>query len=199
MAHAPLLLLIGLRCSGKTTLGTASARAVGAPFEDLDARVLTLLGCTSITEAFERHHESGWRRAEGRALSEAMHASEGGVLAVGGGTPTAPGACEAIRAAQVEGWLRVALLHPGNETLTRRLSLHRGDRPRLAADDAAEVARLADARLPLYRSLADITVDTRHPAGHCVARLSALLTNGRWQFPATQASESPRVRSRRAS
>jgi hypothetical protein len=61
------------------------------------------------------------------------------------------------------------------------------------------VARLADARLPLYRSLADITIDTRHPAGHCVARLSALLTNGRWQFPATQASESPRVRSRRAS
>jgi 1,6-anhydro-N-acetylmuramate kinase len=70
VAHAPLLLLIGLRCSGKTTLGTATAKAVGTPFEDLDARALTLLGCTSITEAFERHHESGWRHAEGRALSE---------------------------------------------------------------------------------------------------------------------------------
>lgn len=199
MAHAPLLLLIGLRCSGKTTLGAATAKAIGAPFQDLDERALALLGCTSVTEAFERHHELGWRHAEGRALQDALHAGTGGVLAVGGGTPTAPTACESIRAAQSAGWLRVALLHPGNQTLARRLSTHRGDRPRLATDDAAEVARLSGERLPLYRSLADITVDTRQPAGHCVARLTALLTNGRWQFPATPASESPRVRSRRAS
>lgn len=199
MAHAPLLLLIGLRCSGKTTLGIATAKAIGVPFADLDERALALLGCASVTEAFERHDESGWRRAEARALRDVLRAGAGGVLAVGGGTPSAPTACESIRAAQSEGWLRVALLHPGNETLARRLSAHRGDRPRLAADDAAEVERLAGERLPVYRSLADMTVDTRLPAGHCVARLSALLTNGRWQFPATQASESPRVRSRRAS
>jgi shikimate kinase len=199
VAHAPLLLLIGLRCSGKTTLGTATAKAIGASFEDLDARALALLDCTSVIEAFERHHESGWRHAEAQALREALKTPAGGVLAVGGGTPTAPTACESIRAAQSEGWLRVALLHPGNTTLAQRLSKHRGDRPRLAAEDSAEVTRLAHERLPLYRSLADITVDTRQPAGHCVARLSALLTDGRWRFPATQASESPRVRSRRAS
>lgn len=188
MAHAPLLLLIGLRCSGKTTLGLATARSVTCPFEDLDQRVLQALDCATVTQAFERHGEQGWRTAEGQALREAMQQPDARVLAVGGGTPTAPGAAAAMREAQRAGWLRVALLHPGPRELARRLTAHRGDRPRLGADDADEVARLCHQRLPLYRSIADITVDTRQPADACVARLGDLLTGGRWTFPRPAAS-----------
>ena len=189
MARAPLLLLIGLRCSGKTTLGASTAKEVGCTFRDLDSDALALLGCGSVTDAFERHGEAGWRAAEGQALRRALESGIAGVLAVGGGTPTAPGAAELIRGAQSDGWMRVALLHPGLDTLARRLGVARGDRPRLAGDDASEVARLAAERLPLYRSMADVTVDTRMPSEHCVQRLNALLTGGHWPFPLPAASE----------
>ena len=188
MASPPLLLLIGLRCSGKTTLGQAVTKAVALPFRDLDPLALTRLGAASVGEAFERHGEAGWRRAESEALHEALQDARGGVLALGGGSPTAPGAASLIRASQSKGASVVALLHPGPDELIRRLGATRGDRPRLDTDDHAEVRRLSEERLPFYRSLADATVDTRRPASACVTRLAALLRTSRWPWPSSPAS-----------
>lgn len=175
---SPLLLLIGLRCSGKTTLGQLAARALRVPFQDLDPLVLKRLGRTTVTEAFEQDGEDGWRRAEALALQDAL-ADGAGVLALGGGAPTAPGAAAMIRAARATDRLRVALLHPGERELQHRLAAGRGDRPRLDSSDAAEVARLASERLPLYRSLADAVLDTRLATEACVQRLTELVTTGR--------------------
>ena len=175
---SPLLLLIGLRCSGKTTLGQLAARVLRVPFQDLDPLALKRLGRATVTEAFERDGEDGWRRAESQALQEAL-VDGAGVLALGGGTPTAPGAAASIRSAQATGRARVALLHPGERELLRRLATGRGDRPRLDSSDAAEVARLASERLPLYRSLADAVLDTRLTSEACVQRLTDLVTSGR--------------------
>jgi shikimate kinase len=175
---SPLLLLIGLRCSGKTTLGQLAADALHAPFQDLDPLALKRLGCTTVTEAFEQHGEAAWRRAESEALQDALHHGAG-VLALGGGSPTAPGAAASIRSAQSSARARVALLHPGERELVRRLAAGRGDRPRLDADDAAEVMRLSQERLPLYRSLADAVIDTRLETQACVRRLTELVRTDR--------------------
>jgi shikimate kinase len=172
---SPLLLLIGLRCSGKTTLGQAAAGALEHAFQDLDPLTLARLGRESVAEAFDRDGEAAWRRAESEALHDILRRGTG-VLALGGGTPTAPGAAARIRQAQLERRVVVALLHPGETELVRRLSLGRGDRPRLAASDAAEVARNCAERLPLYRSLADGVIDTRQPEDACVRRLCELFT-----------------------
>lgn len=175
---SPLLLLIGLRCSGKTTLGQLAAHSLRLPFQDLDPLALRRLGCDTVTEAFERFGEARWRRAESEALEDALRDGSG-VLALGGGSPTAPGAAAAIRAAQSTDRARVALLHPGERELIRRLTAARGDRPRLAPDDAAEVMRLSRERLPLYLSLADAVIDTRLEPEACLRRLTALVTTGR--------------------
>lgn len=175
---SPLLLLIGLRCSGKTTLGQLAADALHVPFQDLDPLALKRLGRATVTEAFEHDGELGWRRAESEALQDALK-DGAGVLALGGGSPTAPGAAASIRAAQSMGRARVALLHPGERELVRRLAAGRGDRPRLDADVATEVMRLSQERLPLYRSLADAVIDTRLATPACVRRLTALITTGR--------------------
>jgi len=150
---------------------------MGVTFNDLDPLALARLGRDSVTQAFEIDGEPAWRQAEAAALEQALQGA--GVLALGGGTPTAPGAAARIRAAQASGCVRVALLHPGEAELVRRLRSGRGDRPRLDADDAAEVARLSIERLPLYRSMADAVIDTRADESACVGRLCALVTGGR--------------------
>jgi shikimate kinase len=152
------------------------ARALELPFQDLDPLVLARLGRESVVEAFERDGEPAWRQAESETLREVLRHGAG-VVALGGGTPTAPGAAVALRQAQASHRARIALLHPGETELLRRLTLGRGDRPRLAGNDAAEVARSCAQRLPLYRSMADAVIDTRLPESECIRRLRALLTN----------------------
>ncbi len=199
MARSPLLLLIGLRCSGKTTLGKATAQSLNLPCADLDPSVLAALGCSTVTEAFAFHGERGWRDAEAAAFRQALDASDIRVLSVGGGTPTTAGSAAAIRQGQQQGWLRVALLDPGQEELIKRLQASRGDRPTLASDPMDEVSRLAAERMPLFRSLADMVIDTREPLAACVQRLATLLTLNPDTAPSSPASESPQGRSRRAS
>jgi shikimate kinase len=184
----PLLLLIGLRCSGKTTLGEAAARVLSVPWCDLDPLALARLGCRTVTEAFETHGEVEWRRAEADALIRMLNQPTVGVLSLGGGAPTSARAAAAIRAAQVTGQAVVALLHPGQDELVRRLGHGRGDRPRLARSDAAEVQTMAATRLPLYRSMADLTVDTRRSATACATRLACFTRQGRWVWPSRPAS-----------
>ena len=69
-----------------------------------------------------------------------------------------------------------------------RIARGRGDRPRLATNDRAEVERLSTERLPLYRSIADVVIDTRAPERDCVTRLAALLNSPRWPWPSSRAS-----------
>ena len=188
MASTPLLLLTGLRCSGKTTLGAAVAADCRVTFTDLDPLVLAELGASSVGQAFERFGETGWRQGEAAVLRRAIEGDLSGVLSMGGGTPIAPGAAATIRRAQATGRARVALLDPGSGELIARIARGRGDRPRLATNDRAEVERLSAERLPLYRSIADVVIDTRAPERDCVTRLAALLNSPRWPWPSSRAS-----------
>jgi len=164
-------------------LGEAVARTLSIPWSDLDPIVLDQLGCQSVSEAFERHGEAAWRKVEAEALVAALDEPGPGVLSLGGGVPTSPRAASAIRHAQARRRAVVALLHPGEGELVRRLAAGRGDRPRLGEGDADEVRRLASSRLPLYRSLADAVVDTRRPPPECVDALSWLMLRGRGSVP----------------
>ena len=53
MSQAPPLLLIGLRGSGKSTLGRLVAERIGATFSDLDDAVLERLECATVAEAWD--------------------------------------------------------------------------------------------------------------------------------------------------
>ena len=152
------ILLIGLRASGKSTLGRALATALGGvPFVDLDDHTREALGATTVREAFLRAGEAGFRAAEAEALARALRSGEAHVLALGGGTPTAPGAAAQIAEARREGRALVVFLDPPLSTLAERLAAHEGDRPSLTGRGVvAEIGDVAAVRRPLYAALADL-------------------------------------------
>ncbi len=155
------LILIGLRGSGKTTVGRIVAQRLGREFVDLDDETAQDLGATSVAPAWRAHGEPEFRQAEGRALREVLR-SDGRVIALGGGTPTAPGAESMLRDAQAAGRVRIVYLWAPAAALRDRLAAtDLSERPALmGASPLSEVEQVLAQRDALYRSLADVVLVT---------------------------------------
>lgn len=163
MQPAPLLnrhlVLIGLRASGKTTVAQALAARLGVFTVDLDERVRLRLGAATVREAFAEAGEPAFRDAEARALSECLADPTPIILALGGGTPTAPGASELLRDARTRRRAWIVFLDPPLGHLAARLGRDAGDRPSLTGRGVVEeIGILAAARRPLYAALADLVL-----------------------------------------
>lgn len=175
MAPLPLrhhLVLMGLRASGKSTVGRALAEALGTPFVDLDDQTRTLLGAASVREAFASAGEAAFREAEAKALA-AVLAEPPQVIALGGGTPMAPGASEQLVAARASGAL-VVFLDPPLDVLAARLRAEQGDRPSLTGLGVVEeIESIAAARRPRYAALTDL----RLPEALAAASLVSIITS----------------------
>ena len=148
---APALILVGPPGSGKSTVGRAVAELLGLPFRDLDDDVRQAHG----VEAGELVVELGRERFQQMEveLLRTVLASYHGVLALGGGTPTAPGAAELLDGA------RVVFLDVDLENLLRRenlVPLH----PWLMPNPRAHLRRLLTERRPVYEAVANATVLT---------------------------------------
>lgn len=157
MARRLPIVLIGLRGSGKSTLGKALARQQGLDFLDLDDLTAGALGHSSAGEAFNAAGERAFRAAEARALAEVLARPFLGVLALGGGTPTAPGAADLLVPPA-----RVVYLRSSPGTLRRRLAATDvAARPSLTgAPMLDEIDAVFAVRDPLYQRLADLVIQT---------------------------------------
>ena len=153
----PNLVLIGLRASGKSTLGRLLAEQLGCAFVDLDDVTCALLNAVGAGAAIETHGIEAFREAEARALQSVLEES-GRVIALGGGTPTAPG-CSTMLA---ESTSRVIYLRAKPNTLRDRLkATDNTDRPALVGDYVIdEVQTLFDQRDELYCSIAESVIHT---------------------------------------
>ena len=150
------VVLIGLRASGKSTVAAALADALTVDWVDLDERTRVILGSSTVREAFLQHGEAACRAAESEALSAALDGPPA-VLALGGGTPTAPGAAYRLDAERRGGRAFVVFLDPDIAVLAARLRSHDGDRPSLTGRGVVEeIEEIARARRPLYAALADL-------------------------------------------
>ncbi|MBX3317369.1 MAG: shikimate kinase [Phycisphaeraceae bacterium] len=160
MAAELTLILIGMRGSGKTTLGRAIAIETARDFVDLDELTPRMLSRTSVAEAWEKDGEEGFRRGETLALAKAL-ATPGAVLSLGGGTPTAPGAKEMLIEQQRAARAIVVYLRASAETLRKRLSgADNTGRPSLTGSGVLdEVEGILARRDPLYLALADEVVE----------------------------------------
>lgn len=157
----PHILLIGLRGSGKSAIGARLAERLSRPFIDLDQATLALLGRTTVAEAWKATGQQAFRAAEVRALREAMQSAESSVIALGGGTPTAPGASEHIRHESRHKRAVVVYLRCSPAELRRRLTGRIGpDRPSITGKDPlAEMDEIFRFRDPLYRGLAFAVIE----------------------------------------
>ncbi len=160
------LLLLGLRGSGKSTLGRGLASRTGRAFIDLDDVTRDYLGYATIAELFEKVGEARFRAAEYRALvNQAFPMSRlGPVVALGGGTPTAPGASDFLEDAKKRGSARLVYLRASADALRKRLEAARNaDRPSLTGQGVLEeIDEIFAARDPLYQQLADRIIEVDH-------------------------------------
>ena len=161
-----ILVLMGLRGSGKSTLSRAAAAVLSRPAIDLDDRTAALLGASAAGEALRLQGLPAFREAEVRALCDVMK-DPPCVLALGGGTPTAPGALSIFASLKRDDPPRLVYLRASVETLRARLALDTTQRPSLTGLPVAEeIAKLHAARDGLYTMLADrvVMVDGRTEA-----------------------------------
>ena len=158
--------LVGMPGSGKSTVGPLLAAALEMPFHDLDADIAARHG--PIPAIFAAHGEAAFRAHERAALARRL-AGAPCVIALGGGAFADPGTHALARRGARTIWLRATL-----DTLAARVG-DGADRPLLAGDPAAALARLLEARADAYAA-ADHTLDADGDAAHIAARALTLLT-----------------------
>jgi shikimate kinase len=154
------IVLIGLRASGKTTIGRLLAQRLDLPFVDLDDRALATFEQKSIRDVWIERGENAWRNAEAASLQELLQA-DGQIVALGGGTPMIAEVQSRLQACREARLAHVVYLKCSVAELTRRLSSDPGDRPSLTASGlTSEIASVLAQREPTYLGLADIQYDT---------------------------------------
>lgn len=154
LPRQPNIVLVGLMGSGKTTVGRIVAQMVGFQLVDTDHVVVEDAG-KSIPEIFASEGESGFRRRESAALRSLL-GKRGCVIATGGGIVTQPCNLPILRQLGYIAWLEA-----DPERLARRTSQN-SNRPLLAGeeDPKAKLERLLAERKPLYKSVADLRIQT---------------------------------------
>lgn len=154
---SPIVALVGLPGSGKSTAGRQLARRLGLPFFDVDAEIEAELG-QSIRHFFEQQGEAAFRAVEEAVLDRltiSLREEGGGVLATGGGAVLRQSNRERLRERAVVLYLRAT---PGQ--LHKRLAQDT-KRPLLqVADPLKKLQELHAVRDPLYRECAHFVVDT---------------------------------------
>ncbi len=153
----PLILLVGPRGSGKSTVGPALAAKLGWAFADADELVEATAGAT-IADIFAAEGESGFRDRESAAISDLcrLHSH---VISTGGGAVLREANRELLHHSGFVAWLAVTpevafeRIRADPTTAARRPNL-------TAGGGVGEVRAIIAAREPLYRAVADFTCDT---------------------------------------
>lgn len=162
---APKAVLIGLPGSGKSTIGRRLAKSMDVPLLDTDIAIEKTTGRT-IADIFANDGEPEFRRIEEEVIRDAL-ATHDGILSLGGGAVTTEGVREALRGHTVI-YLEISAAEGVRRTGGSTV------RPLLAGPDRSEKFKaLMTERVPLYRKVATIKVNTNHRNPGAVVRYIA--------------------------
>ena len=151
------IILMGYRCTGKTSVGRTLAATMKLPFYDTDALIERQTQRTIPQIVAER----GWpafREAERTIIGE-LAGVDHSVIALGGGAVLDVRNVESLKRKGLFVWLFAAA-----ETIAARMEKDAAggtERPSLTGKTSlSEMNAVIAEREPLYRSLADLVVDT---------------------------------------
>lgn len=185
------LYLLGLRGTGKSTIGKLVASRLERPFLDLDDLVEQTVGL-SISEIFRARGEPFFRELEARTLeliAEAVLAGQAapGVVALGGGTCERASNRQAIRRSGRGVWLQApaevlfSRLEQDNKSQRRRPAL-------TGLGSLAELQALGAKRADNYAACADFTLVTDRLSP---AEAAEKITNWWRALPAVDTTKEP--------
>ena len=151
------IVLIGYRGTGKSFVGKRLARKLKVPFYDTDDLIEATAG-RSIGDIVSEESWACFRRMEKEIIQEVASRNKG-VVASGGGA-----VMDEENAGILKKYGTLIWLDANVETIIQRIytdSQNRKKRPPLSNDDLyRETADLLEKRLPVYRGLADFSVNT---------------------------------------
>lgn len=160
------IFLIGYRCTGKTSVGEKLAKKLNLPFYDTDQMIIDRIGKT-IRQWVE---EKGWEsfRQEEKTVIKGLSSLKPGVIALGGGAVMDPDNREVLKQKCMIIWL-TADFH----TIMERMKAdpqNQENRPALSAKDwETEIQEVLTQRSPVYRRLADFSIDTEGKTVEAIA------------------------------
>jgi shikimate kinase len=151
------IILIGYRCTGKTSVGKKISERLRMPFYDTDELVKNHTGKT-IREIVE---EKGWEsfRKEEKSVVRGLSSLVDTIIAAGGGAVVDAENRDALKRNGLFLWLTADV-----RTIVERMKKDRvagEQRPPLSSDGLErETSEILQKRTPIYRQLADFTIDT---------------------------------------
>ena len=160
------LILIGYRATGKSTVGRLLSKKLGVPFLDTDCLIEAAVGMP-IKEFV---HREGWEkfREKEQEVIAALSEKKLCVVATGGGAIMVEPSRVLLKKMGILIYLQASL-----QDILERLQKDAGgtqNRPQFSADSlVAETVAALNARIPVYESAADFTVDTE---GKSVVRVT---------------------------
>ncbi|MDR0827047.1 MAG: shikimate kinase AroL [Desulfovibrio sp.] len=165
------IFLVGLRCSGKSTVGRILSTCLALPLYDTDIMVVRKAGC-SIAEIVEKDGWGAFRVLEAESLAKV--AASGGVIAGGGGLVLAAENRALMRASGLVFYLAASV-----QSLYERMSgaCNAGFRPSLSgADPLGEIAAVMAEREALYLECAHYCLDANKTARATADEIMRLLS-----------------------
>lgn len=171
------IILIGYRCTGKTTIGRKLADYLDMPFSDTDDLIASHADM-SISRIVEKWGWEKFRELETRMLQDTL-GMDSAVISTGGGIVLDRSNRRSIRLQGICIWLQAS-----DEIIIQRLYKDAGTqafRPRLSdLDVVAETSQLMKQRKPLYEETCHISIDTgMNSPDECVTQICRRLKDVR--------------------
>ncbi|MGE3175252.1 MAG: shikimate kinase [Planctomycetota bacterium] len=166
--------LVGPRAAGKSAVGRALARELGWEFVDADAALAAAAGAEHAGQVLQQRGEPAFRALEEQVTAPLLERS-GAVVALGGGAVLSA----VLRRALQRPALLVALLLAEPAVLAARIGRSKTARPPLTdLPLEREVDLLLAQRLPHYRAVADLELDSGRGTPASLARQLAARVRG---------------------